>query len=510
MALGGCSGPAAAPAPLQWPPTHPTRLPPDAPPVDAPPPLALRGEACGVVACADGLTCSAAQPGGYCTSSCTPGTVGAECPEGECVATARSGAQCLRRCTADADCRVVEGYVCDRDWHACLIPNTAVIAPRQCAAPRIGHDRSFGAATRAGTSTAAERDPSAVVTDTGEVVTWASGETHAQPRLARDKKGILYAVWLAVEGTQRRVQLARSRDGGKTWGKADTVDAAQCDEREPACLDRPAIAIGAASPATGNDLVYVLYAAGGGIRVATSHDEGATFRRPVTAVPGLRAAATVGADGKLHVVALDPGTAVPGFGSADHRIVYTVSADAGKTFAKAQRLSGRDELLPFHGAIPAIAVDTKRKVVYAAYLRGGRDAVWDLVIASSKLDGKNVWKRTRLGEDGCATQLAPALALDPTTGVLHVAWYDNRGGGRFAHATCPAGAATCTQQGAISDAPFAAFVLDRDPPRSLGDTSALVIDVKRRALHAVWAQPIIDDGRITTRIERATATLPKK
>ena len=477
--------------------------------IDVAPALALRGEACGVVACAEGMTCGT-QPGGYCVSSCSLGALGGECPEGECVATARSGAQCLRRCSADAECRTAEGYVCDRDWHACVIPNTAVIVPRRCAASGPARDQAFGAPVRATAATGAERDPSATVSDGGEVIAWATGDTHAQPRLARDKKGILYAVWLAAEGRDRTIQLARSRDGGKTWGTPDTVDAAACDDREPACLDRPVIAIGAASPATGNDLVHVLYAAGGGIRVATSHDEGATFRRAVTALPGLLAAATVGADGRLHVVALDPATAVPGFGSADHRLVYTSSSDNGRTFAKAQRLSGRDEVIPFYGAVPAIGVDTKRKQVYVAYVRGRRDAVWDLVVMSSKLDGKAVWKRTRVGGDGCATQLAPALAVDPTTGTVHLGWYDNRGGGRYARGSCTTGAAKCVEHGAISEAPFAVFALDRDPPRALGDTSTLVIDAKRRALHAVWAQPVIEDGRITTRILRATAVLPKR
>jgi hypothetical protein len=476
--------------------------------VDVPAALALRGEGCGVVACADGLTCSPSQAGGYCTSACTIGVVG-ECSEGECVATARSGALCLRRCVANADCRVAEGYVCDHDWHACMLPNTAVIAPRGCSGARLARDPAFGAPVRATDAPGPDRDPTLVITDGGDAIAWATGAAHAQPRLARDRKGILYAVWLEVEGRDRRVQLARSRDGGTTWDTPDTVDAATCGDREPACLDRPAIAIGGASRATGTDVVYVLYAAGGGIRVATSHAEGATFRRPVTAVTGLLAAAA-SADGRLYIVALDPGTALPGFGSADHRIVYTVSSDEGKTFAKAQRLSGRDEVIPFYGAIPAVAVDPKRKIVYAAYVRGGRDAVWELVIASSKLDGKSVWKRTRIGGDGCATMLAPALALDPTTGALHVAWYDNRGGGRFAHATCASGAAKCIEHGAISDAPFAAFALDRDGPRALGDTSALVIDVKRRALHVAWAQPTVDDGRISTRILRATATLRKK
>jgi hypothetical protein len=145
------------------------------------------------------------------------------------------------------------------------------------------------------------------------------------------------------------------------------------------------------------------------------------------------------------------------------------------------------------------------------YVRGGRDAVWDLVIAATKDNGKT-WKRTRIGDDlpGCAIHMVPALALDPVTGTLHVAWYDNRGGGRFARATCTPGAAKCTQQGAINDQPFAALTAEHDTPRSLGETAALVVDAKRRVLHAVWAQPVDEQGKVVTRIRHAQAVLPKK
>lgn len=532
MLLVGCSGSAA--------PVRPPHLPPPPPPpeaaLDAPPPLALRGETCGPThGCADELTCADA-PGGYCTSAC--GLAGVVCADGNCVATARSGEQCLKRCEGDADCRTGEGYLCDPQWKSCMLPNVAVIVPKQCpAARRIGRDKGFGASvalSSVATPGLYQLEPSAILTDAADVlvlfgsrrgvadagqlgsaVVGARGVTptgfpvgsgdRSQVRIARDKKGIFYAVWLEVEGKHRQIALARSRDGGTTWTGPHPVDTADCDERERECLDRPMIAIGAAAPSTGNDLIHVLYAAGGGLRVATSLDEGNTFRRPITAASGHHGNATVGADGRIHVVVLDPATSLPGFGSADQKIVYTVSADNGRSFAKAQKLSGRDEMLPYYAANPSVAVDTKRGFIYAAYVRGGRDAVWDIVLLASKTKGKT-WKRSVIG-DGCSIHMVPNLALDATTGTLHVAWYEPRG---FVHAICKPGLASCGQLGAINDLPFAALSLERDAPRSVGDFAALVVDAKRHLLHAVWAQPVDEQGKVVARIFHAQAMLPKK
>lgn len=535
MALLGCSGRAPTPAPHVPATVVTVPVAPRDAAIDAPPPLALRGEACGSArTCAADLACADA-PGGYCTSSC--GLAGAPCDDGVCVATARSGPQCLRGCTSDAECRAAEGYLCDRQWHACAIPNTAVIVPRACPAPRgPARDAAFGpsvALSSAASPGLYQLEPSAVVTDAGELLAVfgarrgvadpgqlgsalvtprgvietgfpATQGDRAEVRLARDAKGILFAVWLETEGRHRQISLSRSRDGGKTWAAPDRVDAADCTDQDPACLDRPMLAIG-------GDLVHVLYAAGGGIRVATSHDEGNSFRTALTALTGHHGNATVGPDGRLHVVALDPGTSLPGFGSADHRIVYAVSAPGGTGFGKAQKLSGRDEMLPYYASNPSVAVDRKRGFVYAAYVRGGRDAIWDLVILASKDQGKT-WKRTRIGDDppSCAIHMVPNLALDPTTGTLHVAWYDNRGTGRFAHATCKPGAVSCAQSGAINGAPFAALSMERDAPRWLGESAALIVDDKRRTLHAVWAEPVDEQGTVVARIFHATAALPRK
>ncbi len=541
IALLGCSG--AAPAPIRPPATPPPPPPPDAA-IDAPPPLALRGQACDPQhSCDPDLTC-ADLPGGYCTSACGLAVPGGVCPDGVCVATARSGEQCLKGCTSDADCRAAEGYLCDQQWAACMIPNSAVIVPRQCPAPRgLSHDKAFAPAvalSSVDTPGLHQLEPAAVMTSLGELIVLFGSQRgvadpgqlgsalvgprgvrttrfpvdagdRAQVRLARDAKGILYAVWLEVEGRHRQISIARSRDGGITWTGPDPVDAADCADRDRDCLDRPMIAVGSASPSTGLDLIHVMYAAGGGLRIATSHDEGNTFHTAITALVAHHGNAAVGADGRVHIVAIDPGSSVPGFGSADHRIVYAVSTTNGTAFGKAQKLSGRDEMLPFYGSNPSIALDGKRGFIYAAYVRGGRDAVWDLVILASKDKGVT-WKRTRIGDDPptCAIHMVPNLAVDPTTGTLHVAWYDNRGPARFAHATCTPGAVKCTQQGAINALPFAALSTERDAPRAVGESAALVVDDRRRTLHAVWTQPVDEGGKVVSRIFHASATLPNK
>lgn len=423
--------------------------------------------------------------------------------------TSRAGALCLKGCTADADCRSDEGYVCDPQWHACFLPNAAVIVPRSCpAAAGVARDQAF-------VPVPGEASPAAVIDEAGALIgppLGQDGPARSTPRLARDRKGILFAVWLEIAERHRTITLARSRDGGRTWTAPSMVATADCTARDPDCLELDALVLGAATPQPGTDKIHVIYTEGGGVRVATSFDEGASFRAAVTGVPGQRGAAAIGKDGELHLVVLDAGTSLPGFGSADHQVRYTSSRDGGQTFTKAQVLSGRDEVLPFWFAIPSVAVDPRRGWIYAAYVRGGRDAVWDLVLLASKDKGKT-WRRTRIGDaPACAIHMVPTLAVDGTTGTLHAAWYDNRGGGpapgRFAHAACTAGLARCTEQGAINTTPFAGLTTARSGPAALGETAALLIDDRRHTLHAVWTQPVDDGGHLMARTFHASAKLP--
>ncbi|HET9485193.1 MAG TPA: hypothetical protein VFO79_14625, partial [Xanthomonadales bacterium] len=211
--------------------------------------------------------------------------------------------------------------------------------------------------------------------------------------------------------------------------------------------------------------------------------------------------AALGADGRLHLVAIDGGP-LGAYGSANQRVLYSTP---GRTVV----VSRRDEMIPFYFANPSIAVDSRRRWIYIAYVRGGRDAVWDIVLAASK-DGGQTWTRTRIGDDpACAIHMVPNLAVDTTTGTLHVAWYDSRAGmpahsgGRFARATCGAGLAKCTQVGRIDDEPFGALSTVRGHGGWIGDAASIVVDEKRRALHAVWTRPGSD-----VRVVHAKAKLP--
>ena len=443
----------------------------------------------------------------------------------------------MASCSSDAECRTDEGYLCDRQWRACTLANFAAIVPSTCGAvPGFGRDAAFApttALTTANSPGSYQRTPSAVIAGDGAVVAlYVSGGTTAaddalglvridtanrttypafpaaagrDPRLARAANGTLYAVWLALE--RREIALATSTDHGATWSNPIAVNqSGDCGEGDDDCPGEPVVIVGADPRRTGHSIVYVAYSAAG-MRVRASRDGGATFGRAVTPLAGGHGDLAVGGDGALYAIAIHGGWR-GGYGSADHRVEFSASHDGAATFARPQAISRDGEPLPFWFANPSIVVDTKRKWLYAAYVRGGRDGVWDVAIAAAKTDGKTwSWNRARIGDDpACAIHMVPNLALDPTTGALHVAWYDSRGP-RFAHAWCTPGAARCAQLGRINDRPFATLATGRYDASWIGEYQTLIVDDARRTLRAVWTQPI-DDGGIASRIFHARARLP--
>jgi hypothetical protein len=398
----------------------------------------------------------------------------------------------MASCTSDADCRRDEGYVCDRDWHACSLPNLAAIVAKHCPGPAL-HDPAFGDAEPWATGT----EPSGAVRDAGFValVTTPQGVAFAPDAPTATGHDVVlahgdhyYAAWRDAEA----IELAVSSDG-VAWAAPHPV---QADDGAP---------LGAPLLAAGKGALYVMYGEGThGLRVRTSHDDGATFVTTTTPLAGAYGNAVVDDTGVLHIVTLN-GDDHGGYGSAMQRIEYASSKD-GKTFTSPLVVSGRDEMLPTYFANPSIAVDARRKWLYIAYVRGGRDAVWDVVIAATH-DGGKTWTRRTLG-DGCTIHLVPNLALDPITGALHVAYYDNAGvTGRFVHASCTAGAAKCTPWGAINTLPFATLSLGRGDPNTVGDRESLFVDAKRRLLHALWAQPVVINDATVTRVFHAVAKL---
>ncbi|HEY1552854.1 MAG TPA: hypothetical protein VGG28_33725 [Kofleriaceae bacterium] len=239
------------------------------------------------------------------------------------------------------------------------------------------------------------------------------------------------------------------------------------------CTARPMLA-------SNGPIVYALF--GGedvGLRARKSRDGGASFEPAVAVARGIFGSAVVDRAGALHIVTIRGG-AHGGYGSAMQAIEYAVNGGTPIV------VSGRDEKLPTYFAAPAIAVDDARHTVWIAYVRGGRDGDWELVIASTRDRGKT-WTRSHIG-DGCAVHAVPAVAVDPKSGSLHVVYYDSDAmPGRFAHAVC---GATCTVLGAIPAPRFAAFGLGRGGARSLGEHTALVFD--RGKLNAYWTEPLAD------------------
>lgn len=471
--------------------------------------------------------------------------------DGTCVELGRIGDVCAKPCTADADCRVDEGYVCDRQWRACLIPNVAAPVAKQCPGRSPPRATAFGDSVPLSTAASPgvyQLAPTAALADDGSVVVLyeARGEPGAPvrlglsrrdgsaaaeplaaaplvdvpfastvvdaraPRLTRDRGGTLYAAWLAGgRDTASQILLASSTDRGATWTTPVAVhDPDDCESNARDCVGDPMIAIGV-HPPTKAEVLYVMYTVGEhGLRVRASRDGGRTFTSSPIVLGGSYGNATTTSDGRLHLVAIE-GSPLGAYGSAHQQIAYTATDDAGDTYRTPVRVSAPDEVLPYFFANPSIAADDKRRWLYVAYVRGGRDAVWDIVLAASK-DGGQTWQRKALAGDGCAIHMVPNLALDPSTGTLHVAYYDTEGApGRFVHATCSPGLASCTIHGAISDLPFAALSTAQHTTRWVGDRQALVVDAKRRALHAVWAQTIEEGGRPITRIFHAAAKLKK-
>jgi hypothetical protein len=468
--------------------------------VDAAPGSPGAGAACQRdEACAAGAACLA-WTAGYCAVACDadracPGATAA------CVPTPRLGAVCARACASDGDCRTDDGYVCDRVWHACLLPSTAALVPRRCP-PATGElrDRGFGSATALPVARDDEpsRDPALAMVGSAVLAipsgaVWPGDVVVGDEPAAIGVGSAVVAAWVS-RGAGRRGLVVTTADGAVH----DDVAGDDC-AGDDSCPARPRLV------AAGKQLVVAYSGDLIGTRVRSAPIGGGAFGPPTTALVGRRGDLAVGGDGRLHAVAMRGGTG-GAYGAAQRVVEYAWSKDGGRTFAPAVRVSARDELIPAYFASPVIAVDDRHGWMYAAYVRGGGDAVWDIAIAVSR-DRGATWSRTTIG-DGCALHAEPALAIDAVTGALHVAFYDTRATvARFAHVVCAAGAQRCADRGAIGDVPFAAFDTGRLDARWVGEATALLVDDRRRVLHAAWTEPIDVAGHIVARAFTATAPL---
>jgi hypothetical protein len=150
-----------------------------------------------------------------------------------------------------------------------------------------------------------------------------------------------------------------------------------------------------------------------------------------------------------------------------------------------------DPVIP--GAIAIIAVDDPDDV------HGAGDAADVYIVRST--DHGQTWTSPLLVSDGPAgtLQLFPTAATDPVTGLLAVAWYDNRkgqtnAGGNYLfdvrYAISEDGGQTFAPSLELNDIPFdpdlGAFVKDPGPPATLWIGEYFGISVNDGMLSAVW------------------------
>jgi len=495
--------------------------------------------------CVQGQLCMPL-PGGYCTLPC--GATGSACPAGSvCVPSVRGGELCERGCASDGDCRVDQGYVCDPGRKACSLPFMAspVLARCPAAAPPDGDFTAPVALSTQASSGVYQFEPAAALTIKGDlVVVYTSGgplqgksflgvsrvpasgspvidqplattkQNHFDPWLTATRDGAVHAVWLGHDGggVDRNAEIgyARSADGGATWTAPVAIhDPADCPPDTRFCMDKPMIAAGPVPGKPAQEAVRVFYSSetAGGMRMRSSTDGGKTWDAPVTAIEGAYGDVAIDGKGRIHlVVAMAEPRGAAAFGSPENTIAYTVSID-GKQFAPPVTVSAAGESIPFFFVNPTLAIDDQRGWTYVAYAAGTPDGKWDIQLAASHDSGKT-WKRTRINDDEtCANHMVPNLVVDPADGTVHVTFFENRGGGgHLAYTTCKPGAASCAP--VVRAAPdMAAYELVRHSSKWLGEYEALVLDPRRRVLHAVWTQTVQEGAHAIGRLRYATRKL---
>lgn len=467
--------------------------------------------------CPDGLICGPT-PGGYCTTFCD---IDADCGPGATCADTIRGTVCTRSCTADTDCRAEHGYMCDPTWRVCAHRDIPLLASKlpQCQAKPLGR-RTFGPAvqvtTAAGGSISDQEVHAAIAGDGGVHLAYIARRplpepnalglasigpdgrvattdarlpdaraNHYDPWMASSRDGRLSLVWLGYDGgiaPEKRMQIGfATSERGATWSETRSAHAAiDCPDEQPGCLDKPMMAIGPDKDDLTRDAIYVAYY---GARdksvVVKSVDGGATFGESAVLGENLYGDLRVDARGDVHMVH-----------TADGYIEYLRSQDGGRTFADAIRVKGeRASATRFSN--PQVAFDSQRGRLYVAYPVGGDDLRWDITLAVSSDDGAS-FTYHRVNDDApCAHHMVPSMALDKQTGRVHIMWLENRtGAGLLAYTSCDESG--CAANERISDTPMAAYGLTRHTRKWLGEYNALLIDDKRRILHALWAHPSLE------------------
>lgn len=268
----------------------------------------------------------------------------------------------------------------------------------------------------------------------------------SDPTLAFDTQGNVFYGYIVVffgggngiNGTEMAV--AKSTDGGKTY---PSVNFFSFENGSNHFNDKPIITADTNAASPFRDNVYIAWDAasggsiGGGVRVATSSDHGATFS--VTRVddpsgPGrsIGASPSVGPNGEVYVAWND---------YVANAIVFNSSYDGGHSWGVPRTISYKtlpfDIGIPaesFRGALvyPSLDVDRSngahRGRIYCSWMDLTPANVTDIFISYSDNNGLS-WSTPAHVPDQFARKIDRFnhwMSVDPTNGTVNVAFYDTR------------------------------------------------------------------------------------
>jgi hypothetical protein len=276
----------------------------------------------------------------------------------------------------------------------------------------------------------------------------------SDPTLAFDTQGNVFYGYIVVifgngngiNGTEMAV--AKSTDGGKTY---PSVNFFSFENGTNHFNDKPMITADTNAGSALRDNVYIAWDAasggsiGGGVRVATSSDHGASFsvtRADDPSGPGrsIGASPAVGPNGELYVAWND---------YVANAIVFNRSFDGGRSWGVPNIVSPKT--LPFDIAIPAesfrgalvypsLGVDVSngphRGRIYCSWMDLTVANVTDIFISYSDNNGATWSTPTRVTDQFTfpVDRFNHWMSIDPTNGDVNVAFYDTRNdttGARF-------------------------------------------------------------------------------
>jgi len=276
----------------------------------------------------------------------------------------------------------------------------------------------------------------------------------SDPTLAFDTQGNVFYGYIVVffgngsgiNGTQMAV--AKSTDGGKTY---PAVTFFSFENGTNHFNDKPMITTDTSAGSALRDNVYIAWDAaaggsiGGGVRVGTSFDHGATFsvtRADDPSGPGraIGASPAVGPNGELYVAWND---------YVANAIVFNRSFDGGRSWGVPNTVSSKtlpfDIGIPaesFRGALvyPSLGVDVSngphRGRIYCSWMDLTPANVTDIFLSYSDNNGSTWSTPTRVPDQFAfpVDRFNHWMSIDPTNGDVNVAFYDTRNdttGARF-------------------------------------------------------------------------------